>query len=121
MTGNEFSSWESKGLSNEKICSVTKPSSSQHPSLAYDQARIKLIFSGDFLKRDKVTYNHGPIVHIYIVDRLIPSVLRAVKLTKTMILINKNILDMVLDLIQKELFRIRAEDLAKILLFSMLI
>ena len=120
MTDNDISSWGSKGLSNEKICSATKPSSSQHPSLAYDKARIKLIFRGDFLKRDKVTYNHGPIVHIYIVDRLIPSVLRSVKLTKTMILINTNILDMVFDLIQKELFRIQAEGLAKIL-FLMLI
>ena len=38
-----------------------------------------------------------------------------------MILVNTNILDMVLDLIQKELFHIQVEDLAKILLFLGLI
>ena len=59
MVGNEISSLESKGLSNGKISSVTKSSHSQPPSLAYDYARIKLIFNGDFLKQDKITYNHG--------------------------------------------------------------
>ena len=30
--------------------------------------------SRDFLKQDRVTYNHGPIVNIYIVYRLTPSI-----------------------------------------------
>ena len=34
---------------------------------------MKLIFSGDLLKQNKVTYNHGPIVNIYNVYRLIPT------------------------------------------------
>ena len=75
MAGNEISSWESKGFSNEKISSVTKSSHSQPPSLVFDNARAKLIFSGDFLKQDKVTCNHGPIVNIYIVYRLSPVVI----------------------------------------------
>ena len=38
----------------------------------YDNARIMLNFSGDLLKRDKITYSHGPVVNIYVVYRLAP-------------------------------------------------
>ena len=68
------SSWESKGLSNEKISSNTTLRYNQAPSLAYDNVRIKLKFAGDLLKQDKITYNHGPIVNIYIVYRLSPGI-----------------------------------------------
>ena len=34
---------------------------------------IKVKFNGDFLKQNKVTYNHGPILNIYIVYRLTPG------------------------------------------------
>ena len=89
-------------------------------------------FEGDFLKQDKVTYSHGPIINIYIVHQLYGSVTNssatlenclfgAVTLTKMMILINTNILDMVLDLILEDVFRIQVEDLAKMLLFMELI
>ena len=89
-------------------------------------------FEGDFLKQDKVTYSHGPIINIYIVHQLYRSVTNssatlenclfgAVTLTKMMILINTNILDMVLDLILEDVFRIQVEDLAKMLLFMELI
>ena len=64
------SSWESKGLSNEKISSIITPSYNRTPSLTYDSIRIKLKFVGSLLKEDKITYNHGPIVNIYIVYRL---------------------------------------------------
>ena len=67
-------SWESKGLSNEKISSIITPSYNIAPSLAYDNVRIKLKFVGSLLKQDKITYNHGPIVNIYIVYRLSPSI-----------------------------------------------
>ena len=63
------------------------------PELVYDNARIKLKRTGAPLKQDKVTHNHGPIVNIYIVYRLIlnsvyfgltveNSLFGAVKLTK---------------------------------------
>ena len=39
----------------------------------YDNARIKVKFNGNLLNQNKVTYNHGPIVNIYIVYRLIPA------------------------------------------------
>ena len=42
-------------------------------------------------------------------------------LQKMMILINTNILDMVLDLIQKEVFHIQAEELVEMLIFLGLI
>ena len=72
--GDEISSWESKGLSNKNISSSTTSNYGQAPRLVYNNARIKLRFNGDLLKQDKVTYNHGPIVNIYIVYRLILSV-----------------------------------------------
>ena len=71
--GNDISSWESKGLSNEKISSTTTTSSNKFATnLIYNNARIKVKFNGDFLKQNKVTYNHGPIVDIYNVYKLIP-------------------------------------------------
>ena len=68
------SSWESKALSNIKISSVITPSYNRAPSLAYDNVRIKIKFVGSLLKQDKITYNHGPIVNIYVLYRLSPSV-----------------------------------------------
>ena len=88
------SSWESKGLSNEKFSSITLSNYNQAPSLAYDNVRIKLKFVGALLKQDKITYKHGPIVDMYIVYRLSPSIIiditlenclfGAVKLTKNL-------------------------------------
>ena len=72
--GNEISSWKSKRLSNEKIGSTTAPDYSQAPELVYDNARIKLSFNTNLLKQDNATYNHGPTVNIYTVDRLNPFV-----------------------------------------------
>ena len=64
IVSNKFSSWESKGLSNEKI--------SFSPNFLITNLQAQHIFSGDFLRQDKVTYNHGPIVKVYIVYRLTP-------------------------------------------------
>ena len=69
-----ISSWESKGLSNEKISSITTPSYNQAPSLVYDNVKIKLKFVGSLLKQDKITYNNGSIINIYIVYRLSSSI-----------------------------------------------
>ena len=72
--GNDISSWESKGLSNEKICSTTTTSNNKFDTnLIYNKARIKVKFNGDFLEQNTVTYNHGPIVNIYIVYDLTPN------------------------------------------------
>ena len=45
-----ISSWESKGLSNEKISSTKTSNYDQSPRLVHENARIKLTFSGDLLK-----------------------------------------------------------------------
>ena len=71
---NDISSRESKALSNEKISSTTTTSNNKFATnLKYNNARIKVKSNGDFLKQNKVTYNHGPKVNIYIVYKLIPS------------------------------------------------
>ena len=84
---------------NQKDCLMKKLDflpdfqSLQPPILAYDNARTKAKFNGDFLKQEKVTYNHGPVVNIYAVYRLAPTtkdssvtlhicLFNAVKLTK---------------------------------------
>ena len=67
--GFEITSWESRGLLHEKISSVGN-SNGAVPKIVYDNAGIKVKFNGNLLKQDKVTYNHGLIVNIYIVYRL---------------------------------------------------
>ena len=115
---------------NEKIGSTKTSNYNQAPRLVYSNARMKLNFSGDLLKQDKVIHNHGPVVNIYIVYRLTPGInnngftlenglFGAVKLTKSTVLININILDMVLDLIQEEVLQV--VDMVKMLLFLGLI
>ena len=89
-----ISSWKSKELFNEKINSITTSLYNQAPSLAYDNARMKLKFVGDVLAQDKITYSHRPVVNIYIVYRISPSITSdvalenclfgAIKLTKNL-------------------------------------
>ena len=90
----KITSWKSKRLSNKKISFSHRLTNIQPPILAYDNATIKVKFNGDFLKQDRVTYNHGPIVNIYVVYRLTPTtkdssvtlqnyLFGAVELTKT--------------------------------------
>ena len=73
INSSKITSWESKGLSNEKISFSPRLINTQPPIPAYDNSRIKVKFNGDFLKQGKVTYNHGPIVNIYAVYRLAPT------------------------------------------------
>ena len=74
MESNKISSCKSKGLSNEKISTTTFNNNNKFAAnLIHLNARLKVKFNGDFLKQDKVTYNHEPIVNIYIVYKLIPD------------------------------------------------
>ena len=50
IVDNQISSWESKGLSNENISSITTSNYSQSLVLVYDNARIKPLFSGGLLQ-----------------------------------------------------------------------
>ena len=78
---------------SEKISSVTTLDG-RVSKLVSDNARIDVKCNGNLLKQNKVTHNHGPIVNIYIVYRLVPTakyssttlqncLFGAVKLTKS--------------------------------------
>ena len=82
-------------------------------------------FSGICLKQDKITYTHGKIVNIYIVSEINKNdnsssdptlencLFGAVSLTKMMILISINILDMESDLIDMDIFLILVAELVE--------
>ena len=56
-----------KGLSDERINSITASNYSITPELCYYGNKIRVKFNGSCLKQDKLTYTHGKIVNIYIV------------------------------------------------------
>ena len=60
----------SKGLSNENITPSSTRNNFLSPSLNYLGTKIRIKFSGSCLKQDKITYTHGKIVNIYIVNKL---------------------------------------------------
>ena len=64
-------SWKSKGLSNESIKPPTTSDNSLTPILNYYGTKTKVSFDMSCLKQDKVTFNHGKIVNIYIVYKII--------------------------------------------------
>ena len=65
--------WKSKGLSDEKIISTTTSTDKSATKSIYDNARIKVRFNGDLLRQNQVTYNHGPVINIYIVYERTPD------------------------------------------------
>ena len=65
-SGNYIYFWKSKGLSDEKISSITTSNYSITPELSYYGTKVRVKFSGSCLKQDKPTYNHGKIANIYI-------------------------------------------------------
>ena len=69
-SGNYIYFWKSKGLSNEKLDSITASNYNITPKLIYYGTKTKVEFSGSCLKQDKVTYNHGTIVNICIVFKI---------------------------------------------------
>ena len=59
--------WTSKWLSDENI---TAPPTSDHklnPHWSYFGTKIRVEFSGRYLKQEKITHDHGKRVNIYIV------------------------------------------------------
>ena len=64
-------SWISKGLSNESIKPPTTSDNSLTPILNYYGTKTKVYFDRACLKQNKVTFNHGKIVNIYIVYEII--------------------------------------------------
>ena len=106
-------SWKSKGLSDETIKPPTTSNKMLNPSLDFVGTKARVKFNGDYLKQEKITFNHGKIVNIYIVYEIERRVdissyptlknclFGSVKLTKhnILMLICINLLDMVLDFI----------------------
>ena len=66
--------WQSKGLSDEKINSIKTPNHSITPNLDYYGTKTRVEFNGSCLKQDKVTFNHGKVVNIYIVYEISKSI-----------------------------------------------
>ena len=62
--------WKSKDLSDERINSITASSYSITPELSYYGSKIRVKFNGSCLKQDKITFNHGKIVNIYILHEI---------------------------------------------------
>ena len=58
--------WQSKGLSDERLNSITASNYSVTPKLSYCDTKIRVEFFGSCLKQDKVTFNRGKVVNIYI-------------------------------------------------------
>ena len=66
-SGNYIYFWESKGLSNKRINSITTSNYSITTELSHYGTKGRVKFIGSCLKQDKATYNHGTIVNVYIV------------------------------------------------------
>ena len=64
---NNILSWKSKGLSDESIKAPTTSNKILNPSQNYVGTKARIKFSGDCLKQEKILFNHGKIVNIYIV------------------------------------------------------
>ena len=59
--------WKSIGLCDEKLDSITASNYKRTPELSFYGTKTKVELNGSCLKQDKVTYNHGTMVNIYIV------------------------------------------------------
>ena len=67
-------SWKSKGLSDENIKAPTTSTRILNPTLNFVGNKLRVKFSGNCLKQEKITFNHGKIVNIYIVYEIERSV-----------------------------------------------
>ena len=62
--------WQSKGLSNESINPPTTSNNSLNARLSYNYSKIKVQFTGSYLKQPRFTFIHIKVVNIYIVYEL---------------------------------------------------
>ena len=61
-------------MSDESIKSPTTSDRLLNPSLDFVGTKARVRFSGDCLKQEKITFNHGKLVNIYIVYEIEKSV-----------------------------------------------
>ena len=104
-------SWKSKGLFDESIKPPSTSNIMLNPSVNYVYTKARLEFKGDCLKQDKISFYHGKTVNIYIVYEINGNVNISSCQTlensqqNILILISINILDMVLEFIEKDFFQ----------------
>ena len=72
--GNYIYYWKSKGLSGERINSITASSYKVAQQLSYYDTKTRVEFNGSCLKQDTVTFNHKKVVNIYIVYEINKSI-----------------------------------------------
>ena len=73
-SGSYIYYWQSKGLSDERINSIKTPNHSITPNLNYYGTTTRIKFNGSCLEQDKVIFNHGKVVNIYIVYEISKSI-----------------------------------------------
>ena len=73
-SGNYIYDWKFQGLSDEGINSVTASTYKVTPQLSYYGTKTRVEFNGSCLKQDKITFNHGKVVNIYIVYEINKSI-----------------------------------------------
>ena len=66
-SGSSIYFWKSEGLSHENVTPPTITDYSLNLQLSYLSTKTRVTFKGSCLKLDKITYDHGKIVNIYIV------------------------------------------------------
>ena len=67
INNSNILSWKSKGLSDESIKPPSTSNKMLNPSVNYVGTKARVKFNGDCLKQEKITFDHGKIVNIYIV------------------------------------------------------
>ena len=61
-------------MSDERINSIKTNNHNISPNLDYYGTKTRVEFNGGCLKQDKVTFNHGKVVNIYIVYEISKSI-----------------------------------------------
>ena len=61
-------------MSDERINSIKTPNHSITPNLNYYGTTTRIKFNGSCLEQDKVIFNHGKVVNIYIVYEISKSI-----------------------------------------------
>ena len=96
-----------------------------NPSVDFVDTKARVKFNGDCLRQEKITFNHGKIVNIYIIYEIERSVsissyptlenclFSAIKLAKYFDVICTNMQDMVSDLIEKDLIQLAMKSVEK--------
>ena len=122
-SGNYIDFWKSKESSDENVTAPNSSSYKINPQLSYFGTKTRVGLSAGWSKQDKITYDHGKGVNIYIVYEMsknlnisdYPTLKNAylVQLVwpKMLILVIINILYMMLDLVDMDFFHILVVEL----------